>query len=91
MDDFKNNLNFSPAELEEVITDIRHFHLNVPTEIVKENLWLMLRSYIYNTSESGGSSEIGDMLLFYERLVELIEALAKLASLKSKRGASSSD
>lgn len=91
MDDFKNNLNFSPEELEEVVTDIRHFFLNVPNETVKENLWSMLRSHIYYTSESGGSSEIGDMLLFYERLVELMEAFAKLSSLKFTPQANNSE
>ncbi|EHQ26912.1 hypothetical protein [Mucilaginibacter paludis] len=82
MNAFKNNSNFSPGELEEISTDICSFFLNNPEDRVKEDLWLLLRAYIYNTSQSGGASEIGDMLLFYEELIEVIEALAKLASFK---------
>jgi len=91
MDAIKNNLNLSPEELEEISGDIRSFFLNNPKDRVKEDLWLLLRAYIYNSSQSGGSSEIGNMLLFYEELIDVIEALARLVSFKSTRGAGSSD
>jgi len=78
----KATLYVSPEELEAISTEIRYFFLNNPDHTVKENLWLLFRGYTYYTSQSGGSGELGGMLLFYEQLLDVVELFAKLSLFK---------
>jgi len=61
--------------------DVRYFFLNYAKKNVKKNLWNLFEGWTYSQGESGASaSEVADMLLFYQQLMELIEQVKQMSS-----------
>jgi hypothetical protein len=72
--------NISHEGIMEISSDIQYFFVNYSEDEAKKNLWKLFTGWTYNTSAGGGSSEIADMLLFYEHILDIVELLATLSN-----------
>ncbi len=70
----------SKKEVEaQVLADIEAFFFNMPEAEVKKKLWGLFASWVHYASEAADGKEISQMLFFYERLTDLMDALARLS------------
>lgn len=93
MEEILKNLNYQPArltkgDLKDPVGLIAYFFVNYPIHDTRESIWKLYESWVYDSSEYTNAEMTNDMLLFYNRLIEFLEAcyvLAEQAKIKSTK------
>jgi len=93
MEEILKNLNYQPArltkgDLKDPMGLIAYFFVNYPIHETRESIWKLYESWVYDSSEYTNAEMTNDMLLFYNRLIELLEAcyvLAEQAKIKATK------
>lgn len=77
MEEILKVLNYQPAEilsgnLENPLPAITFFFVNHPLDEARAQLWNLFKGWLYTAAELPDSTELEDMLFFYEQLVEML-------------------
>ena len=96
MEEILKKLNYQPTRLAEGdINDpmglISYFFVNYTVHGTRENIWNLYQSWAYHSAEYASADMTKDMLLFYNQLIEFLEACyvlterAKIDAIKTKK------
>lgn len=73
-----NKLNFQPHSLTQAEIDNPEMYLggffgDFPIHVIRENLWVLFRSWLSLCGEYADETDIKAMLLFYEEITQALE------------------
>lgn len=79
MEEMMKKLNYQPTRLtdmdiEEPNSMISSFFVDNPIHEVRANIWQLYQGWVYHSCRYANDEMIEDMMLFYEHLIDFVDA-----------------